>query len=154
MTRWLHTCLASALALGLALSRPSHAEPVPPTEADRAVLVSTPQGPEILHLLRGGESLSFATRGPGELEVVARRRLPSPTITPPPIPVLLLGDGQTFLTLQVGQPADSQAKVNDAVGGTISAPDRARVEVPAGAERLTLRSAAGAPDVFVRVERR
>ena len=135
-------------AIGLARA----ADPVPPTRPDRAVLVKTASGPEIFHLLQGGEPLSFRFEAAGPVTVVARRRLPSATITPPPVPVEVLGDGERFLVLRVGQAHDTQATVHDAGGGAPSRPDVAQVDVPDGGRTLTFRSEAGAPDVFVRVE--
>ena len=126
--------------------------PVPPTRPDRAVLVKTASGPEIFHLLQGGEPLSFRFEEAGPATVVARRRLPAATITPPPVPVEVLGDGERFLVMRVGQAHDPAATIHDAGGGAPSAPDVARVDVPEGGRTLTFRLEPGAPDVFVRVE--
>lgn len=128
--------------------------PVAPDEAEHPVLVTTAAGPEIFHLLSGGAVLTFPVKGPRTVEVVARRRLPAASVTPPPVPVALLGDGQAFLTLQVGQPRDEAATARDDGGGVTSGADIARVDVPAGGLSLSVRSAAGAPDVYIRVDTR
>lgn len=145
--------LLAALALSPGAAPPARAEapPVVPERGDRAVLVTTPDGPEIYHLVRGGESLGFTFAEAGPATVVARRRLPAATITPPPVPVEVLGDGERFLVLRVGQAHDPQATIHDGGGGAPSAPDIARVDVPSGGRTLTVRTEPGAPDIFVRV---
>lgn len=140
-------------AMGVLAPR-AWADAVAPTRADRAVLVSTAAGPQVFHLLKGGDSLAFAVTGPRKLDVVARRRLPAADITPPPVPLTILGDGQSFLTMQVGQAHDPAAKVRDGGGGATSGPDIARVEVPEKGLELRVKSAPGAPDLFVRVDAR
>lgn len=135
--------LASA-GLGTAV-----AGPLLPSRADVSVLVSTSAGPVVHQRVSGGASLTYTVTGPQTLYLKARRRLPGAEHCPPPIPVEVLGDGQSFLTLQVGQCVDGKARIHDAGGGAASAPDVARVDVPAGGQALVLRSPANAPDVFV-----
>lgn len=141
------------LLVAVAGSEPQ-AAPLVPSPVDRPVLVTTEAGPQLFQLLSGGDSLSFPVSGPTTLDVVARRRLPAASVSPPPVPLQLLGDGEAFLTVQVGQPHDPLAQARDGGGGVTSGPDVAEVQVPPGGLTLTLVSADGAPDLFVRIDSR
>ena len=140
-----------ALTVALLCGPLARADEVSSSQVDAAVLVTGSGIGGVYHRVEAGQALSFPTPGPASVSVEVRRRLPTVGPRPPAVRVTLLGDGVPVMDLVAGQPPLAGASIHDGRGGALSMPDEARLTVPAGGGRLTVRNPAGSPDLFVRV---